>query len=126
LELSTRSVVGAVVDTRQCPIDTATVLPRGGRLAPFWRGERKEKPMKRIILTISAAALLALWAPAAVLADAGAPGSTYPEQPGANVGNACATITSNPGTGTGGQAGHASQTAAAIVSGLLVDACLGG
>ena len=55
------------------------------------------------------------------LADAGAPGSTFPEQPKGNVSNACATVLSNPSQGF-----HDSSVAAAIKAGLVTDACFGG
>jgi hypothetical protein len=77
-----------------------------------------------MILAISTAALLVAAGPAVVLADSGVPGTTFPEQPGANVAAACATVTTNPGTGTGGEAGeNGSATAAAITGGLVADAC---
>ncbi len=61
------------------------------------------------------------------LADAGAPGTTFPVQPNDNVANGCAAVTTNPGTGPGGQAVlHFSDTANGILSGLIVDACFGG
>lgn len=81
--------------------------------------------MKRLIVAISTAALLIMAPPAAVLADPGAPGTTFPEQPGTNVGTACTSVTTNPGTGNGGAAmEHGSPTAAQITSGLVADACL--
>jgi hypothetical protein len=77
---------------------------------------------KAFALLLSIAALLIL-APAA-FADAGSPGSTYPEQPGTSVQNACAAVNTNPGSGVGGTAGqHISPTAGAIVAGLITDAC---
>jgi hypothetical protein len=80
--------------------------------------------VKRYLLALTVA-VLAGAGPA--LADAGAPGSTFPEQPGTNAQTACTAVTSNPGTGFGGQAGqNASPTALVIVNGLLVDACFGG
>jgi hypothetical protein len=79
--------------------------------------------MKRVILAALTAALLGLAVPAVALADAGAPGSTFPEQPGAPP--ACAVVTTNPGTGFGGHA-RPSQTALQILNGLVADACFGG
>jgi len=75
--------------------------------------------VKRRLLTglAVAAALAAVAGPAA--ADAGAPGTTFPEQ--ANTGTACPTVLSNPSQGF-----HDSGTAAAIKAGLVADACLGG
>lgn len=79
--------------------------------------------MKRLIMAVLTAAILGLTLPAAALADAGAPGSTFPEQPGAPP--ACGVVTTNPGTGLGGHAGP-SQTAMQILNGLVADACFGG
>jgi hypothetical protein len=56
------------------------------------------------------------------LADAGAPGTTFPEQPNGNVGTGCTAVTTNPGSGLGGHA-HFSDTAVGILGGLLTDAC---
>jgi hypothetical protein len=75
------------------------------------------------MVSLMAAAVIALAAPGAVLADAGSPGSTFPEQPGRPPG--CDAVLTNPGTGTGGHA-MGSPTALAIVNGLLIDACFGG
>jgi hypothetical protein len=74
----------------------------------------------RMVMTIASAAVLAAAAGQA-RADAGAPGSTFPEQPNGSVANACATLLSNPSQGS-----HDSATAAAIKVGLFTDACLGG
>ncbi len=80
--------------------------------------------MKRHLLVLAVAALVGA-APA--VADPGAPGSTYPEQPGTHNQAGCAAVTSNPGTGVGGQAGQSmSPRAGSITSGLLADACVGG
>jgi hypothetical protein len=80
--------------------------------------------MKRYVIAFAIAALVGA-APA--LGDAGAPGTTFPEQPGTAVQGACAAVTSNPGTGPGGAAGaNFSPTAGAITSGLITDACFGG
>jgi hypothetical protein len=81
---------------------------------------------RRIVPILVAGALLAVGAAPAV-GDAGAPGATFPEQPGTNDQNACTAITTNPGTS---EAGHGSTnlspTAGAILTGLLTDACFGG
>ncbi len=78
--------------------------------------------MKRFLVSLAASiALLALPAPA--LADAGGPGTTFPEQPGANLANACAAVVAAPAVG-GGTSNNA--TANAITQGLLADACFGG
>jgi len=79
--------------------------------------------MKRLVMAVLTAALLGLTLPAAALADAGAPGSTFPEQPGAPP--ACDVVVANPGIGLGGHA-RPSQTAIQILNGLLGDACFGG
>jgi hypothetical protein len=76
--------------------------------------------MKRL-LTLFATAFVMAAAAAPALGDAGAPGATFPEQPGANVQNACAAVTSNPGATTAPR----SATAAAITTGIFVDACQG-
>jgi hypothetical protein len=57
------------------------------------------------------------------LADAGAPGTTFPEQPGGHVATGCGAVLTNPGSGEGGHAAL-SPTALAIVGGLIEDACL--
>jgi hypothetical protein len=55
-------------------------------------------------------------------ADAGAPGSTFPEQPGTNLAGGCTAVIDHVGTGLA----HQSSTAGAITLGLVLDACLGG
>jgi hypothetical protein len=75
--------------------------------------------MKRISAALAVAALAIAAAPAA--ADPGAPGATYPEQPGAHNSAGCSAVLSNPGATTA----PASATADAIVSGLIADACFG-
>jgi len=82
--------------------------------------------MKRLTISALAAFGLMLVSMAPAYADSGSPGSTFPEQPGTNVANACNSVLSNPGTGTGGAASHDSATAASITGGLIVDACFGG
>jgi hypothetical protein len=67
------------------------------------------------------AATLALGAGPA-LADAGAPGTTFPEQPGDSGATACEAVVTNPGTGMDGHAAF-SPTALAIVGGVITDAC---
>jgi hypothetical protein len=59
------------------------------------------------------------------LADAGAPGTTFPEQPNGNVGTGCTAVTTNPGSGAGGAANF-SDTALGILGPLITDACFGG
>jgi hypothetical protein len=83
--------------------------------------------MKRRILTGVAVVTLSLATAGSVRADAGAPGSTFPEQPGTHLQNACAVVGTNPGTGAGGVIfDHASPNALAILNGLYTDNCLGG
>jgi hypothetical protein len=82
--------------------------------------------MKRLLIVTGLVLALAT-STGVALADPGAPGTTFPEQPGANPQRACTAVTTNPGTGTGGQASQrGSPTAQAITSGLLTDACFGG
>jgi hypothetical protein len=69
--------------------------------------------------TAVVAAALAVGAGPA-LADAGAPGATFPEQPNGNMASACAALASNPSQGD-----HSSDTANAIKLGLVHDACFG-
>ena len=66
-------------------------------------------------------AALALFATAAspAFADRGSPGSTFPEQPGTNLATGCAAVLANTGTGISND----SDTAFAIQTGLINDAC---
>jgi len=81
---------------------------------------------RRIVPILVTGAFMTIGASPA-LADAGAPGTTFPEQPGTNVATACAAVTTNPGAGVGGQAAlHLSPTAGGIVAGVVEDACFGG
>jgi hypothetical protein len=83
--------------------------------------------MQRRVLGFLAAAVFMAVSASPALADAGAPGTTFPEQPGNNAETACVAVTTNPGSGVGGSTeGHISPTAAAITGGLIVDACFGG
>lgn len=86
--------------------------------------DQKGVKMKRLA---AGAAALALFATAAspVFADAGPPGSTFPEQPGTHTQTGCNTLGTNPGTGpTGPALPNASGTPAGeIVVGLYTDAC---
>lgn len=57
-------------------------------------------------------------------ADPGDPGSTFPEQPGANPTTACVAVGTNPGSGMGGVAVlHIAPGAGAIVGSLYADVC---
>src|SRR6266702_3995183 len=78
--------------------------------------------MKRLTLSALAAFGLMLASMAPVYADAGAPGTTFPEQPGSHLATACNSVLTNPGTGLGVPA---SPTAGAITTGLVADACFG-
>ena len=83
--------------------------------------------MKRRILTGVAIVALSLATAGSAAADRGAPGSTFPEQPGDHMQNACTVVGTNPGTGVGGVIfEHAAPNALAILNGLYTDACLGG
>jgi hypothetical protein len=84
------------------------------------------RQLRRLAVATLASAALMMATAAVASADPGAPGSTFPEQPGTHPAAACASIVSNPGTGVGGAAAHFSSTAQAITSGLLADACFGG
>jgi hypothetical protein len=80
--------------------------------------------MKRLALTLAAAVTIALGGSGAALADQGAPGSTFPEQPGGNVQSGCQSVSTNPGTADGGPAQtNQSDTAGGITQGLFADAC---
>jgi len=82
--------------------------------------------MKRRILTGVAVLTLSLAAAGSARADAGAPGSTFPEQPGDHMQTACTALATNPATSPGGVVEqHTSGTALAILNGLYLDACLG-
>lgn len=81
--------------------------------------------MKRFVLAVTTAAVIALGASGPALGDAGAPGTTFPEQPGSHVQNGCQAVSTNPGTGPGGaMESHASPTAGEITTGLFTDACV--
>lgn len=83
--------------------------------------------MRRLTVSVFAIAALMAATSGVALADAGAPGTTFPEQPGTNPATACATVLSNPGTGSGGAVGeHVSPTAQAITNGIVQDGCFGG
>jgi hypothetical protein len=74
--------------------------------------------MKRISAALAVAALAMAAAP--VAADPGAPGTTFPDQPGSHTSGGCSAVLSNPGATT------APRSATAIVTGLIGDACFGG
>jgi hypothetical protein len=75
--------------------------------------------MKRRLLAGAAALALLVTAASPAFADQGAPGSTFPEQPGTNVSTGCTAILTGPQQGTANN----SDTAFAIQSGLFADAC---
>ena len=76
--------------------------------------------MKRISAALAVAAIAVSAAPAA--ADRGAPGSTFPEQPGDNVQGGCAAILASPAQGLANRA----PVANTITLALFNDACFGG
>jgi len=78
---------------------------------------------RRLIAAVAAAGLFAAVAAPAASADRGAPGSTFPEQPGANVQTGCGAITTNPGTGGNRLVDIIPTNTNAILTGLLTDAC---
>jgi hypothetical protein len=80
---------------------------------------------RRVVAFLCAGALMAVTASPA-WADAGSPGTTFPEQPGANVQTACGTITTNPGTGNNRLVDIVPPNTNAILTGLFTDACFGG
>jgi hypothetical protein len=83
--------------------------------------------MKRSILTVTVTAALMATGTGVASADPGAPGATYPEQPGGHGATACSAVAGNPGTGIGGAfEQNAASGAVAILGGLYTDACLGG
>jgi hypothetical protein len=77
--------------------------------------------MKRITTLVVSLGMAGLAAGPA-LADPGAPGTTFPEQPGSNVQTACAALEST----SNALSAPRSQTAFAITNAVLVDACFGG
>lgn len=77
--------------------------------------------MKRLITLSTTIALTAVLTTPA-LADSGAPGTTFPEQPGTNPQQGCAALVSHPGA----LSAPRSPTARAITNALLGDACFGG
>ena len=77
--------------------------------------------MRRRILPVAAGLALFAAGAGAALADRGAPGTTFPEQPDGHVAGACA-VAGAAGTGFA----HASDTAAAIAAALVEDICGGG
>jgi hypothetical protein len=78
--------------------------------------------MKRRLIAGAATLAVVAAAAAPASADRGSPGSTFPEAPGGNVGQACASLTTNPGQGPG----HMNpSTAGNITFDLFTDACGG-
>jgi hypothetical protein len=77
--------------------------------------------MKRITTIVASIALAALAAGPA-LADSGAPGTTFPEQPGSQPQTACAALVSK----SGALSAPRSEPAFTITNGLFGDACFGG
>ena len=76
----------------------------------------------RLVTTLVVSVATAALAAGPALADAGAPGATFPEQAGTNPETACAALVSNSST----LGAPRSATALAITNALFVDACFGG
>ena len=76
----------------------------------------------RPITTIAASVAIAALAASPALADSGAPGSTFPEQPGSHPQTGCAALVSS----SGALSAPRSETAFTITNGLFGDACFGG
>jgi hypothetical protein len=80
---------------------------------------------RRMVAVVCAAAFMAVPAIPA-WGDAGAPGTTFPEQPGTHTLPACLAVTSNPGTSYGGVFDqHVPTFVNDQTTALLVDACGG-
>jgi hypothetical protein len=77
--------------------------------------------MKRVLVGVLATGALLVAPLSSALADAGSPGSTFPEQPGGNVATGCFAVGTHTGTAEANQSG----TAGAILESLFADACLG-
>jgi hypothetical protein len=77
-------------------------------------------------LAAGAAALALFATPASTaFANAGSPGTTFPEQPGSHTQRGCNALGTNPGTGPGGPAlpNALGTPAGRIVIGVYTDAC---
>jgi hypothetical protein len=94
-------------------------------LLAFCDGQEVAIMKRRIVPILVAGALMAVGA-APAFGDAGAPGTTFPEQPGTNIQAGCTAVTTNPGTNPTTGHSQLSPTAQAIVFPLVEDACLGG
>jgi hypothetical protein len=77
--------------------------------------------MKRRILPIVVVGGFMTIGASPALADPGAPGTTFPEQPGTHVQTACTAVTTGPGQGFS----HAAPNATGTLTGLIGDACGG-
>jgi hypothetical protein len=78
--------------------------------------------MKRtttILASVAASMAIAALTAGPALADRGAPGTTFPEQPGAHVLTGCAAVMAS-----GAADAPMSQRAFAITNGLFTDACV--
>ena len=84
----------------------------------FERAFGREADVKRILVVVATSLVMVV--PTVASADPDAPGTTFPEQPGANLTNACVAVMTAPASG-GGVGNNA--TAFAIANGLLSDAC---
>ena len=76
--------------------------------------------MKPQRVGLFAGALLIAGTTAPAFADAGAPGTTFPEQPGVHITTGCTAIVSNPGLAA---KQVQSPTAQRITLSLYIDAC---
>jgi hypothetical protein len=92
---------------------------------------RQSVTIRRFILGVLAAGLIAFAAPAAYAG----PGQNFPEQPGDNVAAGCQAVLTNPDRaihtvltpeGWVVDEQHASDQAASILLQMLADACFGG
>ena len=77
--------------------------------------------MKRRILPIVVVGGFMTIGASPALADPGAPGTTFPEQPGTHVQTACTAVTTCPGQAFS----HAAPNAIGTLTGLIGDACGG-
>jgi hypothetical protein len=71
-----------------------------------------------ILASVAASIAIAALTASPALADRGAPGTTFPEQPGTHVQSGCAAVMASAAVGA-----PLSMRAGAITTGLLTDAC---
>lgn len=77
---------------------------------------------ERLLLMLVATLVLVASFAFAAFADLGAPGTTFPEQPGSNPATACAVV--GEILATGEAVDHASLVALGIVTQVYFDACV--